>query len=319
MQAVQDRYQVLPRLILMPKKTQTPPTPLPAPKPGWWQRHGNTAQIVSAIASVVALVGLFVNLGLTLYFHYTQPEPKVSDEHVNTLIDAKLKTEVEPRFTEIDKRLIGLSTDIENIKKAVQTLADNQSHETQKIIERLLQAAQQEQNRPATAKRLLSAAELLILALRDEKSISSPEFFEASTMTLQKINAVVSSQSVNSVLIGLAEYRAAIAEKPMRGVYIGEMHKLGEFTLLKDSVISGQNAIQTGNFRGFVLDKFILDNVTFEDVAIGYAGGPVVFRNVRFVNCRFMVPASEQGKRILIAAINQPANAQIGNVPNMPS
>ncbi len=111
----------------------------------------------------------------------------------------------------------------------------------------------------------------------------------------------------------LVEYRSAISSVPPGfGVYIGELSRRGPFRYLKDSLISGPNAIATGTEKGFVLDGFYLDNVVFENVNIIYKSGPVILQNVRFVNCTFDVQKSSQSEQLLEAATKQPVNATIG-------
>jgi hypothetical protein len=111
----------------------------------------------------------------------------------------------------------------------------------------------------------------------------------------------------------LVEYRSAISTVPAGlALHIGELSQRGPFHYLKDSFISGPNAIAMGTEKGFVLDGFYLDNVAFENAHIIYHGGPVILQNVRFVNCTFDVRRSLQSERLLEAATKQPVNATIG-------
>jgi hypothetical protein len=89
------------------------------------------------------------------------------------------------------------------------------------------------------------------------------------------------------------------------------MRQVGQFRYLKDSYFIGENALFTSP-QGTDIDYFILENVTFENATIVYRGKPVVLKNVRFINCRFVVPDSSTGDQLLGAAIKQPATAQIG-------
>ena len=127
--------------------------------------------------------------------------------------------------------------------------------------------------------------------------------------------AGVPAESVHDALVQLAEYRAGI-NGPDEVVRIGDMRREGQFTLLKDSVISSQNAVQIGSDKGFVLDGFILDNVTFQDTTIIYKGArPVKLHNIRFINCRFLVNLSPQGTQLLTALVEPVVNTQIGEIP----
>src|SRR2546430_386478 len=79
--------------------------------------------------------------------------------------------------------------------------------------------------------------------------------------------------------------------------HIGQMGRNGPFQYLKDSLISGPNAIAMGTEKGFVLDGFYLDNVVFQNANIIYHGGPVILQSVRFVNCTFDVRRSSQSEK----------------------
>lgn len=111
----------------------------------------------------------------------------------------------------------------------------------------------------------------------------------------------------------LVEYRSAVSSVPsgFTAVRIGQLSRRGPFRYLKDSLISGQNAIAMGTEKGFVLDGFYLDNVVFENANIIYHGGPVILQNVRFVNCTFSVRRSPQSEKLLEAAAKEVVNAAI--------
>jgi hypothetical protein len=115
---------------------------------------------------------------------------------------------------------------------------------------------------------------------------------------------------VHQTLTQLAEYSAAIAKRPTGEVHIGELRTFGKFTYLKDSLISGPRALSTSS-EGADIDGFFLDYVVFENTTIVYRGGPLILRNVRFVNCRFDVPNSPEGNKLLVEAVRQPVNIQI--------
>jgi hypothetical protein len=111
----------------------------------------------------------------------------------------------------------------------------------------------------------------------------------------------------------LAEYRSATTSVPAgMSVRIGKLEPRGKFQYLKDSFISGPNAMVTAGENGLVLDGYWLDNVVFENTTLIYRGGPVILQNVRFVNCTFDVRRSPQAEQLLAAAIKQPVNATIG-------
>ena len=89
------------------------------------------------------------------------------------------------------------------------------------------------------------------------------------------------------------------------------MRRVGQFTYFKNSYFIGNNTLLNSP-QGTDIDYLILENVTFENATIVYRGKPVVLKNVRFINCRFLVPDSPPGDQLLAAAIKQPATAEIG-------
>ena len=131
--------------------------------------------------------------------------------------------------------------------------------------------------------------------------------------TLQNISPL--KQSARNATLILAEYRSAIETapvlRPLSTFHADHIEKIGHFLYIKDGYIRGSNAFLTKSGQN-ALDYTILENVVFEDTDITYNGGPVVLRNVRFINCRFIVPNTSQADQFLAATINQPAHANIG-------
>jgi len=211
LQAVKERVSRLPNFIIFPAHMGTPAANAPAPtppQPGWWQQHGNTAQW---FAVIVALVTVFGNMALTLWFHYTASEAKASDEHVNALVDGKLN----PALTELNRKvdagsnkLSDLTIETANLRKAVQTLADSQSKETQKIIDRLISTARTAS--PRTASKLLDTATSLLLVARSERIPADAEYFERTVAELKPLKDSRVFPSVFSVKLALASYRSSL-------------------------------------------------------------------------------------------------------------
>ena len=167
-------------------------------------------------------------------------------------------------------------------------------------------------------KRLQDASELLTKLKTDHVPARS-SFFQFAVDAINRLQPTgVPPESIHTALAGLAEYRASINQRSNAVVQIGEMRRVGQFMLLKDSLISGQSAVSFGNSGGFVLDGFILDNVTFQDATVIYYGArPVKLHHVRFVNCPFRIAATPNGYQLLKAIAEQPVvDAQIGDIPS---
>ena len=151
-----------------------------------------------------------------------------------------------------------------------------------------------------------------IHTLASERAPAPNLFFASTASKLAILATKVPGEDVHQALLELAQYKTAIAQRPSTEVRLGEIHRQGEWMILKDSYIRGENAIRTGPF-GTDIDGFVLDNVIFEDVTITYRGvAPVILRNVQFIDCRFNVPNTPKGDQLLLAAIQQPANVRVG-------
>jgi hypothetical protein len=142
-------------------------------------------------------------------------------------------------------------------------------------------------------------------------------FFVSATGKLDQMRSTGTPADVHPALVQLAEYRTAVIErppdvpKPGSGAYVGHMDQVGGFTHIKDSYFDGEHAF-AGRLGVGAIDGLFLENVTFENATIVYYGGPLILKNVHFINCKFTVPNSSQGDQLLLAAIKQPANTQIG-------
>jgi hypothetical protein len=250
-----------------------------------------------------------------MYYHYADSSAKVSDEHSNGLIDVKLN----PAVKDISNKLSNLATDIANLnsetanlKKAVETLADNQSKETQKIIERFLGAAQTAS--PDTAAKLLNTAASLIVVARNESIPAAADFFQRASNDLATINRNKDAElrsAAFSTQEKLAEYRSFL--RPSSGIvgfkidcqsYPGAVAIGRGVPEVKDSTII--NCIFPQQ-----LDGIVWTNVLFINSEIYYGGGPVVLQNVRFIHCKFNVQPGATGFQLLKYATLDETNLAI--------
>jgi len=190
------------------------PDPMPAGHDP--QKHGNSAQWAAVLVAV--FLGL-CSLVVSVYFHYAESFAKASDEHVTSLIDAKLNPavyEINAKLSKITSDIASLTTEVGNLKKAVKTLADDQSKETQKIIERFLSAARETKD-PQTVSRILSTAASLVAVLQTEKRPAGSEFFASVVQQVDAIQLVDRGELFRQkfkVRLALANYRSRLNTEP---------------------------------------------------------------------------------------------------------
>jgi hypothetical protein len=212
--------------------------------------------------------------------------------------------------------LSGIDKHIARVETAVRIIGAKQGGDTKTLIDEALAVAKNasDAGRTENAKVVLNIANRLLAEQKASREPVPQEFFDNAA---QKYQAIKKSPELSDAVwdgtTKLAEYRSAISTVPpgFGAVEIGELSHRGNFRYLKDSLISGRNAIRFGNESGFVLDGFWLDNVVFENATIIYHGGPVILQNVQFVNCRFQVRKSPQSEQLIEAAIKEPVNVAI--------
>lgn len=295
-------------------------TPNSAAKTHDPHKHGNLAQISTVILSLFAL-------GLTVYFRYADAAAKTSDEHAKNLIAEKVDPpvkEINNRLDKVTSNISNLTNEISNLKKAVETLSDNQSKETQKTIERLLRAAQ-EAKKPQIAARFLDVAAALVSELRKEKHPAPPAFFQSSIEVLNQTIPRLKDASF-APLAAFAEYRSSLNAIPKSITPPGLPPIALDDVSLDCNGIPGVIGIAARNPQVLgktitnnailnctqILDGFAWVNVVFINTHIVYigtrgGGGPVVLRNVQFVNCTFEIHENDDDTKQLLeyAALNE--------------
>ena len=220
----------------------------------------------------------------------------------------------------IDDRLTVIDKHISRVETAVRIVGAKQGGDSKTLIDEALTVAKSasEKGHTENAKAILEMANQLVADQKRQHADAPQEFFDKTLATYEALKTVPAlKEPVRRATLVLAEYRSEIAPNPQslsRGseFSFGEMRQMGPFLYLKDGYLKG-NALSTSAGLN-ALDYTILDNVTFENAEITYNGGPVLLRNVRFINCRFHVPDAPQGEQFLAATIKQPANVQIGKV-----
>jgi hypothetical protein len=213
-------------------------------------------------------------------------------------------------LSNIGDRITAVDKHISRVETAVRIVGAKQGGDTKTLIDEALAVAKN----ASDVGRTESAKAVLLAEQKASRELAPQEFFDSVIQKYQRLQK--SPELADSAWEGstkLVEYRSAISTVPAGfGVYIGELSRKGPFRYLKDSLISGPNAIGMGTEKGFVLDGFYLENDVFENAIIIYKGGPVVLQNVRFVNCTFDVRKSPQSEKFLEAATKESVNAAIG-------
>jgi hypothetical protein len=230
-------------------------------------------------------------------------------------------SKINDRMGMIDKRMARLET-------AIRILSDAQDNKTKELVHDALTVAQMkvDSGNLESASRALAIANQLIAQEKVLKATANHEFFQDTLEHYRKLYSVSHGNEplaaeVFNGRIQLAEYRSALTVPPpdfhpqheYRGVgdtFIGKMTIEKGHVLLRDAILYG-NSIG-GPEGGFAIDGFELDNVVLNGVTIRYHGGPLILRNVWFVNCTFIVRQSQSGDQFLeVAALAEPS-ANIG-------
>jgi hypothetical protein len=291
---------VFPAYMGTPASSAPPPGQQPPWNPHW---YGNLAQWIAPL--ITLLIGIIM-VFLQVHYRNVDSAAKSSDEHTNSLIDAKLTPpvrEINASVTSIIGDIGKLDTRIKNLEKAVQTLADNQSKETQKIIKRLLDAAAN--SSPTTSAKLLNTAASLIVVARNEQIPAEGDFFRNVSDKLGRINKDNNPELQTasfSMQYDLAEYRSSLIPVPSfinitvncESILGAEAYQVRNPKILATTISDGAvaNCFQQ-------LDGAAWINMTFINSDIFYSGGAIVLKNVKFIHCKFETYQSEAGFGLL--------------------
>lgn len=217
---------------------------------------------------------------------------------------------VHDEFSKIDKHIARIET-------AVRIIGARQGGDTKTLIDEALAVAKNaaDAGRTESAKNVLDIANHLLAEQKSSLEQAPQQFFDSAMQNYQKLRkSPALADSAWNGTTQLVEYRSAITPVPpgFNGVAIGEMGQKGPFRYLKDSVMSGQNAIKMPGCDGFDLDGWYLDNVVLQDLTVCYRGGLAILSNVHFVNCRFDIVKSPKADLLIEAVVKQPTNVALG-------
>ncbi len=280
------------------KKAAEPRPAPPVPEATWWQRNGNTAQWCAVI---VALIGVFGNTALTLWFHHAEHEAKSSDEHTNSLIEDRLKPAVKQIGDDIDKKLSPVTSDLSALKLDMAGLKAK------------MEQLNLDLNR-STKLQLDKLSEQIVTARRAGKAgdVGNLRNIGYDLLSLSAANKGENSARAGQVANELLGYYSFSVQAD---AFVKAIEKYG-------FAISGasreQECIRGGPgpwpprvfIQGAIwenctirLDDALAHSVAFErnlfkNVTVVYAGGHVVLKEVAFVDCTFELAVNEPSRRL---------------------
>src|SRR5580704_3273789 len=161
-------------------------------------------------------------------------------------------------ISKIDERIAGLDKHLGRVETAVRIVGAKQGGDTKTLIDEALIVAKNATNegRTESAKTALDIANRLLGEQKASLEQAPQEFFSGAMKDYQKLRKSPALADLAwDGATKLVEYRSATTPVPAGFVVdIGEMGQRGQFRYLKNSLISGQNAIRTPGCQGFDID-----------------------------------------------------------------
>jgi len=299
------------------------PNPMPepintAPSGHDPQKHGNTAQIVSAIGTIFAILLSALNMYLFFSSRSGDKQAQISDEHVNTLIENKLRPAITGITADTEKKLepLGaLTADVSKLNGQVPELATelhNLTNEVHGLANTILQRlaprgssmnSSQLEDRFNQMSRFVEVAfdanlagnprETAVVTDRIENVLKSKPLPRSTTQA--GISAAVHvngyetfSRALNAGMRGIALSGGTLAGAP--GIPLDKNFIVGIEALSKEEARPVYNARVIDLYQDLRWIPWI--HVTFEHDRILYAGDDLFLADVTFKDCEF-VPANK--------------------------
>jgi hypothetical protein len=189
---------------------------------------------------------------------------------------------------------------IDKLEAAVKALGNQQSDQTQKLIQNLLAAAKTSD--PETAIKATRAATSLVTGLKQEKVPASDEFFQSVNTNIDKLRTPADFTELNDATFKaqqqLAEYRSALQSAEQIGSHFD--CDGGPFIRIKPADPKRIHFVNlTVTDCSLTLDDSSWSNVVFINSRLAYKGGPLVLKDVIFVNCTFQPERNDGGLKLL--------------------
>lgn len=352
MQSVAEKSSTLPKVIVFPARmaSQAPIPPeqptVPAPpvsaEATWWQRHGTTASWIALGLSALTVIGLFINIYLTL----TARNEKTADEHLNNLIDARLNPATEKinsATVELRKQIADLNGDIKEIEgrlrglePLIQQMLAQRLKATKAISpKQLAKTAEQiakSQGLPANPSGIKEATAKLIRTALDDPSAWNQAEAGLNYISLLNGNGPTLGE-LHQTNVPTRGYRRVLRSFTLLGgAYPGgtekeaDMYWVGQSSSVDDSArmeLFGQPEPVSSGARFFVvnikreyadstaiyLDTLFLKNVIIRNSLVLYTGGALRLENVYFLNCKFVILPTPSGQRFAAALVSSPVSS----------
>lgn len=283
-------------LLIFPASMKKPPATRktsPNQPPSWWQRYGNTAQW---IAPSVAVLSLVLNTWVSFHNHKMDSDAKTSDEHVNSLIDARLNPAIEKIDNHIDAK-------IDPLIQRADALSDRVSHlEGARGIADVPELRRRFETTIAETKSSLDAGKPGI-----PKDIKQQAREIASALVNVKMPEDVVSEGV-SALVHVAAYDYFTQEFPSHppDLIINRFHLSGGALEAIRVRHPGMRLIaDEGEIMNLTQDLsgVYWIHTTFENSVIVYNGGPLYLADVTFKNCTFDFGNDSQSREVKAALL----------------
>src|ERR1700683_1845475 len=322
MQAVRQQSSVSPKVIAFPAsmaKRKPRPDPLrgrETPQGFHPPTHGNWAQWAAVIASVFALAIGGLNTYLIWSGRNVDHQAKVTDEHVNGLISAKLNPAVQEIENNISISLNPITTTLNELNTRVSKLEgrfEQLDAEQKKLAKLQLDRLSSQIAAVRRSGRRFDPATVRILG-DDLVSFSANPDATIHQSAWRVTNELLSYYSFGNEV---DSFTKMMEEK---GATLLGIHRDDECAL-----IGRPENTPRIFFRGIVfknctvhLDKDILDKnafeyVLFKNVTVVYAGGPLRLKSVAFVDCIFDMKLTDPSKKLAetLLASNRVENLQL--------
>jgi hypothetical protein len=247
-------------------------------KPSWWQVHGTTASWIALVFSLITALGM----GINVYLGISSRSRADSDQHTNYLIDQKLNPAIEKFNTHVDEKLGPLSNKLDALSGRV----DKVEQRVEDIKELKLRVGSNEQN----LNRLLNPADTLASirnhfqdALAQKKILPENQIANYKS-TVRLISPLFVGELYFQTMAATINYQSFLSQKSGNAPDPRLVSQDCPFTQGTANFFEGP--ISDCVVR---LDTQRFEDATFKDSVVIYNGGPVVLKNVTFINCRFIL------------------------------
>jgi hypothetical protein len=272
------------KLLVFPASMSTPSLPPEDPQ-GWNpQRHGNLAQW---IAPIITLIIGIVTVGMMMHYRNVDSAGKTADEHLDSRIDAKLNPAKESINMHIDSKIDPLNTKIDGLSERVSRIEGSLGNRVSKLETKtdqqtslakvldpnvVLATVRMGLQTAASGNKQLPKAELV--DYRNVVQAMPSSAYEYWTT----VAAIINYQSKLNQMSGEAPDPRRVSKN------------CGAFTL-NPAIKSDHVTVSRQRLSNCIVDLDIPGmtymNVVVSDSVVRYSGGPVQLINVTFINCYF--------------------------------